>query len=46
MQAREAEELACALVRVSQVVLEGQVDSPRVYGENEGRVHLGVRRAA
>jgi len=38
--ASEAEELASPLVRVREIVLEGQLDSTRIHGEDEGRVHI------
>jgi hypothetical protein len=46
MQAGEAEELACALVRMGQVVREGHFDGLGVNGEEERRAHLRECRAA
>jgi hypothetical protein len=45
MQVSEAEELTSAFLRMGEIVLESEIDSPRVYREDEGRAHLGVYRA-
>ncbi len=36
MLARDAGELTSALVRMKEIVIEGQADSPGVYAEDEG----------
>ena len=46
MQAGEAHELASALVRMSEIGIEGQADSPGVYSKDEGRAHMVECRAA
>src|SRR5437773_7964538 len=39
MQPRDAHEFTCALVGMGEIVLEGEFDSLRGYGEDEGGVH-------
>ena len=46
MQAGEAHELASALVRVSEIGIEGKADSSGVYSKDEGRAHTVECRAA
>jgi len=46
MQAGEAHELASALVRMSEIGIEGKADSPGVYSKDEGRAHRAECRAA
>jgi len=42
MDASEAEELASALIRVSEIVHECQVDRTGIHGQDEGRGHMEV----
>jgi hypothetical protein len=46
MQGREAQELASALLRMSEVGIEGLADSPGVYSNDEVRAHTVECRAA
>jgi hypothetical protein len=46
MQAGEARELASALVRMLDIGIEGQADSPGVYSKDAGRAHTVECRAA
>ncbi len=42
MDAGEAEELASALIRVSEIILECQVDRTGIHGQDEGGGHVEV----
>jgi len=46
MHAGEAHKLASALVRMLEIGIDGQADSPGVYSKDEGRAHTVECRAA